>query len=119
MKVLNNQIPITKKDDIIFPQEMMPYVLHSSPDYTSLSLYTQLIKLTCSMKVILIDGTFSRCPVTHSQLVTLHAMTSSPIVTFPFMYILMSGKPADTTRLLSTQLRELLPMSQKEVTGYR
>ena len=40
MKVLNNQIPITKKDDIIFPQEMMPYVLHSSPDYTSLSLVT-------------------------------------------------------------------------------
>ena len=108
MKVLNNQKPFTKKDDIIFPQEMMPYVLHSSPDNNLIIIGdTQLIKLACSMKVILIDGTFSRCPVTHSQLVTLHAMTSSPIVTFPFMYILMSGKSTDDYKAALTTAQRI------------
>ena len=59
------------------------------------------------MKVILIDGTFSRCPVTHSQLVTLHAMTSSPIVTFPFMYILMSGKSVDDYKAALTTAQRI------------
>lgn len=96
MKVLNNQKPITKKEDIVFPQDMMQYVLFSSPD-NGLIIFgdTQLVILACSVNVILIDGTFSRCPVTHYQLVTLHAMTSSQRVTFPFMYIIMSGKSAD------------------------
>ena len=60
MKVLNNQKPITKKDDIVFPQEMMPYVLHSSPDNGLIIIGDiELINLACSVNVIIIDGTFS------------------------------------------------------------
>ena len=74
------------KDDIIF----------RSPDNTIMVFGSSelLISATSTTRVC-IDGTFSRCPKTHYQLLTCHAVCSDGFA-FPFAFALLANKRSTT-----------------------
>ena len=61
-----------------------------------------MLRCASSVSFISVDGTFSRCPTTHYQLVTCHAVCQNGF-SFPFAFCLLPDKKASTyTTLFSS-----------------
>ena len=51
----------------------------------------ELLEKATMTNLLSIDGTFSSCPKTHKQLLTIHVITESGF-SFPVLFCLLSGK---------------------------
>ena len=98
-------IPKTASD-IVFNDGISNFVLFHTQE-NDIIIFGDLDMVRCASSVafISIDGTFSRCPVTHTQLVTCHAVCPTGF-SFPFVFGLLQDKKASTyTTFLSKSIR--------------
>ena len=75
-----------KKDTMIFRSHDNAVMVFGS---------SELLTAATSTTRVCIDGTFSRCPKTHFQLLTCHAVCSDGFA-FPFAFALLTNKKAAT-----------------------
>ena len=86
-----NACPKTASE-IILNEETTPFVLyHSQANEVVIFGDGDMVHAVASVFFICVDGTFSRCPRTHYQLVTCHAVCWSGF-SFPFMFALLPDK---------------------------
>ena len=82
--------------DIVFDGDLSRFVLfHSQENKIVIFGDPDMVHCASSVTFISVDGTFSRCPVTHSQLVTCHAVCQNG-VSFPFAFGLLQDKKSST-----------------------
>ena len=78
--------------DIVFDDVIKDTVLfHTANNDIIIFGSSEMVKNASAVQMISIDGTFSRCPETHFQLVTSHAVCNDG-VSFPFAFALLPNK---------------------------
>ena len=78
--------------EIIFNEQIVPFVLfHSQANEIIIFGDIDIVHAAASVSFISVDGTFSRCPQTHYQLVTCHAVCWNGF-SFPFVFALLPDK---------------------------
>ena len=87
---------------IVSDGELAPFVLFRSQE-NNIVIFGDSLMVHCaaSMRFIYVDGTFSRCPVTHYQLVTCHAVCQNGF-SFPFVFGLLQDKASTYSKFFST-----------------
>ena len=97
-----------KASDIVFSEELSRFVLFNTPE-NDIIVFGDPGMLRCASSVtfISVDRTFSRCPTTHYQLVTCHAVCQNGF-SFPFAFGLLPDKrrpPTQSSFHRSTRFR--------------
>ena len=78
--------------DIVFDDDIKDTVLfHTDNNDIIIFGSGEMVKNATAAQMICIDGTFSRCPATHFQLVTFHAVCTDG-VSFTFAFALLPNK---------------------------
>ena len=91
----NGHAPKTPAE-IVFDDDVKDTVLFHTDD-NSIIIFgsVEMVKNATAAQMIFIDGTFSRCPVTHFHLVTFHAACNDGF-SFPFVFALLPNKKASS-----------------------
>ena len=90
--------------EIIFNEQIVPFVLfHSQANEIIIFGDIDIVHAAASVSFICVDGTFSRCPRTHYQLVTCHAVCWNGF-SFPFVFALLPDKKSATYSALFTSI---------------
>ena len=78
--------------EIIFSEQITPFVLFRS-QANEIIIFgdIDIVHGAASVSFVCVDGTFSRCPQTHYQLVTCHAVCWNGF-SFPFVFALLPDK---------------------------
>lgn len=86
----NGDVPKTPAD-IVFDDSVKDTVLFNTDNNVIIFGTREMVKNATAVQMISIDGTFSRCPSTHFQLVTFHAICNDG-VSFTFAFALLPNK---------------------------
>ena len=82
--------------DIVFDDDIKDTVLFHTVDNDIIIFGScEMVKNASAVQMISIDGTFSRCPVTHFQLLTFHGVCNDG-VSFPFAFALLQNKKSSS-----------------------
>ena len=82
--------------DIVFGEELSSFVLFTTPENDIIIFGDpDMVRCASTVSFISVDGTFSRCPTTHYQLLTCHAVCQNGF-SFPFAFGLLPDKKAST-----------------------
>ena len=85
---------ISKLYEIKLNEKICSVLLYSNKSHTEMIFADfKFLELALQAKTIACDGTFSRCPITHYQLITFHIVTESHF-SIPFLFILLNSKAA-------------------------
>ena len=91
----NGHAPKTPAE-IVFDDDVKDTVLFHTDDNSIIIIGSvEMVKNATAAQMIFIDGTFSRCPATHFQLVTFHAACNDGF-SFPFAFALLPNKKASS-----------------------
>ena len=88
-------VPKSCKDIILDDAKKRDLMFQSSDNEIMIFGSGELLIHATSTTRICIDGTFSRCPKTHDQLLTCHAVCPDGFA-FPFAFALLKNKKAET-----------------------
>lgn len=89
--------------DIVFDEDLSRFVLfHSQENEMIIFGDRDMVHCAASVEFISVDGTFCRCPVSHYQLVTCHAVCSSGF-SFSFAFGLLPIRGRQPTQRSSRQ----------------
>ena len=106
-RVRQNKCSPKTPTDISFDDATMDAVLFHTADNSVIVFgSSQMVGNASATTLVCVDGTFSRCPRTHYQLVTCHAVCQDGF-SFPFVHALLTNKKTATYVLLFQTIDEI------------